>query len=589
MKQRRIATTAGSVLRPAVVILISLIVFGASARTSLAVPAPEVLVLLRESIGRDADLHSARIDLATLEQLERIADTRLVPLGVASDGAQILKLPTVDGARAIAEILSRLRAHRDVLYADIRPTAKRSATAFTGAAFVAEQRLDRIVVLFADPALRDLSDSGGSLPREKVSEIIGLAGLSLYVERPMSGGAWVLRLLQRMPASSVATAAARLQADASITWAEPAVRGRFQNLPNDPSFPEQWALTDREAGIDAPGAWEITTGSPEIIVAILDSGIRRKHPDLQARLLPGADFVSDKWRSGDLDPRDLDPEDPGDAARRGECSPSAAASSSTWHGTHVAGTIGAATDNREGIAGVDWHARLLPIRVGAKCGIDPIDLADAIRWAAGVGPKDNRTIPGPNPDAAHILNISIGFPGSCPAYMQAAINDALAAGALVVVAAGNDGQPAQDVYPASCHGVLSVYATDRRGRRTPYSNFGRVHLAAPGGSAGGWSADQILSTDNRGETRPTSDHYGYKVGTSMAAPHVAGVAALLLAANPELRPGQLINILMETARPFPAAGAGSCSSLGARSCGAGILDAAAAARRAKRSAAPQRD
>ena len=147
-----------------------------------------------------------------------------------------------------------------------------------------------------------------------------------------------------------------------------------------------------------------------------------------------------------------------------------------------------------------------------------------------------------------------------------------------MAAAGNHHSNAESYYPANCSGVLSVYATDRRGGRSTYSNYGRVHLAAPGGSSGAGSDHAVLSTINQGLTRPTTDGYGYKLGTSMAAPHVSAVAALVLARNPDLSPGRLFNILLHTAREFPAHIREPCTSDGALSCGAGILDAGRAVR-----------
>ena len=545
----------------------------------------EIVILLRDRAGRDADLTPRSLTTTERAHFETIAGVRFVPREVTRDGAHVLELADDQTATSVDNAVARLRTEPSILYADHYVRHLEGGDAIAAAASVAEQRLDRIVLKFRDRALRDLSDRGEPLTPETVRTVVAKAGVPLYLERSMSGGAHVFRLFQRMPASSVVDIAVRLQADPEISWAEPAVRGRFQKQPNDLLFEDQWTLSDPLGGINATAAWEMTTGSRDVVVAVLDSGIRLEHPDLEDRLLPGRDFVGDTWRSGDFDGRDPSPVDPGDSARKAECGPSSPATPSTWHGTHVAGTIGAITNNREGIAGVDWAARLLPVRVGAKCGIDPIDLADAIRWAAGVSAQTTRTgetsVANPNP--ADVINLSIGFPGVCPPYVQDAISDAIAAGSLVVVAAGNDAQPASRVYPASCYGVLSVYGTDRRGRRTPYSNYGRVHLAAPGGAPGAWAADGVLSTDNRGATSAGSDSYGYKIGTSMAAPHVAGTAALLLSLEPTLRPGEIHNILADTARPFPAGGSLTCTNTGPRSCGAGILDAAAAVHAVARS------
>ena len=534
-----------------------------------------IVLLMRGHSHRDADLRRIALDPEQLEALQTTAGVRLVAGPIQRDGSHLIHLPeSADDGPTRETILTRLRAHPDVLYVDRPPPSIYDPTT------EGSQTLDRLVILFRSPRLRDLSDRHEDFPVQDKKSLIRRAGVPLYIERPMSGGAWVIRLFQRMPVASVQAIAERIGADDSVSWVVPAVRGRFQNDPDDPLYADQWPLHDPVAGIQAPQAWEITTGSSDITVAVLDSGLRAQHPDLKSRVLPGYDFVSDVWRSGDYDGRDSDAADPGDAARNAECAPGAPPSPSSWHGTHVAGTIGAAADNQLGITGVDWSARLLPIRIGGKCGIDPIDLADGIRWAAGTVPS-HESLPA-NPYPADIINLSIGFAGACPPYVQDAISDALAAGALVVAAAGNHATSAEQYYPANCSGVLSVYATNRRGARSAYSNYGRVHLAAPGGSAGGAPENAILSTINEGVTRPMKDHYGYKLGTSMAAPHVSGVAALILAASPDLEPGELFNVLTLSARDFPADTVATCTNFGPRSCGAGILDAG----RAVRSIAP---
>jgi serine protease len=242
--------------------------------------------------------------------------------------------------------------------------------------------------------------------------------------------------------------------------------------------------------------------------------------------------------------------------------------SSSWHGTHVAGTIGAVTNNSQGVAGVNWQAKLLSVRVLGKCGGYTSDIVEGMRWAAGL------PVPGVpnNPNPAKVLNLSLGGNiNSCPDTYQSAINAVNAAGGIVVVAAGNSNSSAAGFTPANCNGVITVGATNRSGVRARYSNYGSVvDISAPGGdSAGG-----VLSTANTGAQGPASDSYEYKQGTSMAAPHVAGVASLMLAINPTLNFTQTETILKLTAKPF---GPGhSCN--GSTTCGAGIVNAHAALR-----------
>ncbi len=189
------------------------------------------------------------------------------------------------------------------------------------------------------------------------------------------------------------------------------------------------------------------------------------------------------------------------------------------------------------------------------------------------------------PNPARVLSLSLGGSGSCDPASQNAINTALGLGAVVVVAAGNENQSASIHSPASCSGVITVAATTKTGRRARYSNYGsKVEIAAPGGNADGIDPD-ILSTLNSGATIPNPSGYIYAryAGTSMATPHVSGVASLMLSVNPALTPAQVLAKIQSTARAFPAPGP-ACNAIPQASacdcttalCGAGILDAGAA-------------
>ena len=236
---------------------------------------------------------------------------------------------------------------------------------------------------------------------------------------------------------------------------------------------------------------------------------------------------------------------------------------STWHGTHVAGIIAARTNNARGVAGVAFNARVVPARVLGKCGGFTSDIADAVFWAAGVPVSG---LPG-NANPAKVINISLGSTGSCGTTMQSAINSARSLGASVIIAAGNINSDAFDWTPANCNGVVAVASVIARGGKSSFSNYGYVvKLAAPGGEKP-TSANNILSTLNTGTTTPGADSYGFLSGTSMSAPQVSGVAALMLSVKPTLKPDDVTFLLQSTSRHFPSA----CSQ-----CGAGILNARAA-------------
>jgi serine protease len=297
--------------------------------------------------------------------------------------------------------------------------------------------------------------------------------------------------------------------------------------PNDPYYDLQWHYEL----LRLPEAWDVTTGSASVVVAVIDTGVVQ-HPDLPAPIV-GYDFVSDPWQANDGDGRDPDPTDPGDGAF-GEAS--------SFHGTHVAGTIGALTNNGQGVAGVCWNVRLMHLRVLGRLGGNDFDIGEAIRYAARLV-NVSGTLP---TDAARVINLSLGGPGPS-ATMESAVNAARNAGVLVVAAAGNESSSGFFA-PAGYPGCVSVSSVGAGGTLASYSNYGStIDVTAPGGDFADQNADGytdgVLSTWRD----PPSNTYAFMHGTSMASPHVAGVAALVLAVDPTLTPSQLQSVLEDTA------------------------------------------
>lgn len=351
----------------------------------------------------------------------------------------------------------------------------------------------------------------------------------------------------------LAALAERLRQDPEVLSVEPNAIMQPLLTPNDTRYREQWHYFESTGGINAVPAWDRRTGAG-VVVAVIDTGIV-PHSDLNANVLPGYDFVSDAAAARDGNGRDSNARDEGDWYLAGECGRPTGANSS-WHGTHVAGTVAAVTNNAAGVAGVAFGARILPVRALAKCGGTLADIADAIVWSAG------GSVPGvpANPNPAKVINMSLGGGGACGTTYQSAINTARSLGASVVVAAGNSNIDASNARPANCSGVITVAATTRSGGKASFSNFGSVvDVAAPGAG--------ILSTLNSGTTVPAAESYASYNGTSMATPHVAGVAALMLQARPTATPTEIETALRNSARVFPMA----CSG-----CGTGIVDANAA-------------
>ncbi|MDX2679832.1 S8 family peptidase [Streptomyces soliscabiei] len=387
------------------------------------------------------------------------------------------------------------------------------------------------------------------------------AGEDVDFQRRLGTGAALVDLGDDLTKADVADVVARYQADPQVAYVVPDRLNRPKADPNDTEYAKQWDLFESTAGMNVPGAWATSTGTG-VTVAVIDTGYVA-HSDLAANIVGGYDFIADTAVSVDGGGRDSNPADPGDYYAANECGSGIPASNSSWHGTHVAGTIAAVTNNNKGVAGIAYGAKISPVRVLGKCGGYDSDIIDAITWASGGSVSG---VPA-NSNVAKVINMSLGGDGACTSATQSAITAAVNRGTTVVVAAGNENDNVANHSPGNCNNVISVAATNRTGAKASYSNYGSlVDISAPGGQTSTGTANGILSTLNSGTKTPSSESYAYYQGTSMATPHIAGLVALMKSANSSLTPAQIETAIKNNARALP----GSCSG----GCGAGLADAA---------------
>lgn len=460
---------------------------------------------------------------------------------------------------------------------------------------------------------------------DTLNQLQSAAGLALSESHAISDGAHIVILQGPPDKQTIDRAIINIRRLSNVEYAEEDRILSTQTIPNDASYANLWDMQPLSTvatpapggtgnyGADFETAWNINAGSG-VIVAVVDTGIT-PHVDIGTvspatgnLVSPGYDFITDCRIRGTCPVSTTYP----------STSPSANATdlgdfisvqditdnpvlfppppppavpvqtNSSWHGTHVSGTIAALGQNSIGVIGGAYSARILPVRVLGKGGGYVSDIAEGIRWAANV----HATIANPNP--AKVINLSLGGEGTCSISAQGAIDAAIAAGAVVVVAAGNSNSDFANHSPANCNNVISVAATGRDGSRALYSNFSspssnttnplKVSLAAQGGMG---DLDQlgfdpgIYSTINTGLTAPDTtaggSAYGFKIGTSMATPHVSAAVALMIARNPALTPAQIKTILTASVTGFPSftsSGAWApydCATL--KNCGPGILNA----------------
>lgn len=406
-----------------------------------------------------------------------------------------------------------------------RPTTPTAAAPGT----LPQQNFDRFIVTYTDEAKQRKQQNEGN--RDAIQDIandvkdtVDVASESLNVDtqilRSTSTDDAVIQTSKTLNKNEAKEFMAKVASDPDVASVEPdyinypAAEGDITFQFNDPQYSKQWNLTNPTTGVQNTGNARLRRGA-YVKVAVLDTGYV-PHPDLVTGMANGYDFVSDPLSARDGDGRDPNPRDEGDYAPYNLCKDQANAHTSTWHGTSVAGIIGARGNNRMGIVGVADLARVQPVRVLGRCGGRTSDIADAIIWAAG-GHVDG--VPD-NAYPAKIINMSIGTVTTCPAAYQRAINIARSKGAIVVAAAGNGNTEASKYAPANCMGVITVGATTKAGTRASFSNYGtRVNISAPG--------ENILTLSMNSLDRPdnTKFSYDYESGTSMSAPHVSALLA----------------------------------------------------------------
>lgn len=405
---------------------------------------------------------------------------------------------------------------------------------------------------------------------------LGNPAIQLAHQRRLGIHADVVRSTQPLDRVQAQALIRLIAQDPDVEYVQPNYLKHAYAEPNDSRYSEQWHYSDPTAGAAVPVAWDRSTGEG-VVVAVVDSGYL-PHSDLTANLLPGYDMVSSTSASlggsNDGDGRDADATD----------------ASNVVHGTHVAGTVAAVTNNNSGVAGIAYNARVVPVRVLGNDGSGTSDdVIDGILWAAGVAVDGTSA----NANPAEVINLSLGGQGACSPAEQDAIDAATAQGAIVVIAAGNDNTDVANASPANCNNVIAVAANDIHGNRAFYSNYGSgITITAPGGETWSCRADvgEFLPLDTQptaANCAPTQSHpsqgvlstvaddgYDFYSGTSMAAPHVAGIVALIqaAAATPKTT-DQIKTILADTAHPIATT---QCPG----GCGPGIIDAAAAVQKA---------
>jgi len=528
---------------------------------AVAIPAAraEAVSALRLRLNPNAVADGA-LSPAAQARIETQLGTKVTAVGNTRTGAIDLELATPQDGATLRPKLTAMRADRSILWIEPSVTGRSAKGQRTTTAPVNHSNAyvdvgsKLLVRLTGDPT----PDWTTLMPR--LNDRMG----ALAIPERQIGNVWVLRLATPVRTDALAQIAERLQGDPAVQYADP-VRRRFTKVlvPNDPLFADQWALTDLVGGINVQTAWDLQLQTPpaSTTIAIVDTGIL-PHADLANRILPGYDFITDASNARDGDGRDTNPRDEGDWVDTGACG-GFPAHPSSWHGTFVAGIMAGDINNGIGVAGIDLFAHIVPVRVLGECGGTDEDVFEGMMWASGV---QIAGVP-PNPYPAKVINMSLGGPGTCPNAVQDAIDDALAQGSVVVVAAGNESGDAMDFAPSGCSGVITVAASNRQGNIAFYSNFGhRIDISAPGGD---FDDSGVVGLSNDGQTVPGNDAYASAIGTSAAAPQVTGVVSMMLARDPTLTPGRVLAILQGTARSFPF---GSVCSNGS-ACGAGLLDA----------------
>ena len=437
--------------------------------------------------------------------------------------------------------------------------------------------------------LREATVAEDPEPLARIHALADRSGVPLRLTHSVAPGMHVVHLLLPQQGEVLETTLAALRADPTVRFAQVDHWMTVANVPGDPLFTGtpgvagsqtgQWYLQaatttpdgSTVAALDAVTAWNSTTGSTNLVVADIDSGVRFEHPDLGyaahgGRLLAGYDFVGPDTDGTFLTANNghgwgTDPSDPGDWIDATDITHAVFAhctiEDSSWHGTKVAGLIGAQANNGVGIAGVLWKGWVQPVRALGKCGGYESDVIAGMDWAAGITVQNAPA----NPYPANVINLSLGEVGSCSTALASATAAIIAQGIPIVAAAGN--ASTGPTAPGNCPGVIDVVALSHTGSKADYSNFLLTSATSPtvataGGDCGSGSGDCLFAlntTTNAGTTVPTTSTYTDQVnaarGTSFASALTSGVVGLMRSVNANLTPAQIGYRLAENAAAYP--------------------------------------